>query len=85
MTPEQCQARGEASAAARLGITPDIYRRLRENGYRWCSWHRSFEPEDSFSAASLRGSRSYCAVADRVLSRERSRAYRRRKREGVLA
>ena len=85
MTPEQAQARGEASAAARLQMPVDEYRWMRANGYRWCTWCGCWEWHELFSAASLRGTRSYCAVADRFLSRERSRAYRARKREGVSA
>ena len=80
MTPEQIQARGEASAAARLGMRVETYRRMRASGYRWCTWCGCWEWHELFSAASVRGSRSYCVAADRFLSRERSRAYRRRKR-----
>ena len=72
--PVDTKARGEASAAARLGIDVHDYRQLRALGYRWCSFHRQWQGVDQFRSAALRGSRSYCAEADRAKQRARTKA-----------
>ena len=72
--PVDVQARGEASAAARLGMSVTVYRALRALDYRWCSYHGTWQPAAAFRSAALRGSRSYCAEADRAKQRARTQA-----------
>lgn len=69
---------GYRCGASKLGIDPYEYRAQIEAGQKWCSFHKTWEPRESFGPHpyTRSGLDSQCVEG----SRTRSREYRRRKR-----
>lgn len=70
--------RGERSAAARLGIDYETYRRQIDNGNRWCCRCKMFQPAAEFIARPERrsGYSPECAASNRAAARENQRRKR---------
>ena len=68
--------------ASRLGIDPSEYRAKIEAGLRWCSFHKSWEPAETFVRRTDRSSGydAQCVEASRSRSRENMRALRERRK-----
>lgn len=51
--PHEITDLGAKRGASRLGITADEWRHHRENGERWCTEHRDWEPSERFGRSRL--------------------------------
>jgi len=60
--PKRSPEAGYKRGATALGISVDEYRRHREDGERWCSFHKRWEPLEAFATRNERsgGLRGYC-------------------------
>lgn len=70
-----------ASAAARIGVPVDEYRRRRASGERWCAWHRGWHPQSRFAFDAVHNRvMSYCPEGHREASRAAVARLRARQR-----